>query len=136
MANVRATLRWMILGLVLLTLSVGAAVSVQASGLATVTGEVWFDVNGNGVREDSEPLLPQHPVTLVGYGVDGPGVLALRLVTDANGRFTFGNIEYGEYVLNAGDGAALDITVSNERSSATVALGVIGQRIFLPLLQR
>lgn len=132
-------IQWLVcLSALLCLLAVGllpASTHAQSS-LANVSGEVWFDANGNGKREVYEPLLVEHPVTLVSRGDALPGVLAVRVVTDENGRFSFRNIEFGDYTISAGTGAVQDINVSMERSSTAVSLGVLGQRIFLPVLQK
>lgn len=139
MKTISSNVRW--IGWLLTALFLGAlwlqAAPVHAQGgLANVSGEVWLDGNGNGERESYEPLLANHPVMLVSRGEGLPGVLAVRVVTDENGRFAFRNIQYGDYTLSAEDGSTKDISVSLERSSATVSLSVAGMQLFLPVMSK
>ncbi|MEZ4638405.1 MAG: hypothetical protein R2873_29525 [Caldilineaceae bacterium] len=128
-------------GLVLVMLVVAAlwtqVTMVHAqSGLATVTGEVWLDANDNGERDEMEPLLAEQPVTLVSRGDGLPGVMTVLVYSDADGRFTFPNVGFGDYTLRTESGQAREITVSLERSTASVILPVAGQRVFLPVVGR
>jgi hypothetical protein len=127
---------WLLAALFLGALWLQAAPVHAQGGLATVSGEVWLDGNGNGEQESYEPLLANHPVTLISRSEGLPGVLAVRVVTDEDGRFTFRNIQYGDYSLSAEDGPAKDISVSLERSSATVSLSVAGMQLFLPVMNK
>ncbi|HEX8773398.1 MAG TPA: hypothetical protein VF735_07295 [Pyrinomonadaceae bacterium] len=55
-----------------------------------LTGVVWFDANGNGQLDESEPPLPDVRVVL-GSSRD--------TLTDENGVFTIGDLPPGEHVL-------------------------------------
>jgi hypothetical protein len=63
-------------------------------GRATVTGQVWEDLNGNGQRETGEDAsnLPNVPVTLT-VNVNLPGLLSTTITTNtttnASGVYTF-----------------------------------------------
>jgi hypothetical protein len=76
----------------------GATVSglsdAAVRGRATVTGQVWEDLNGNGQRETGEDAsnLPNVPVTLT-VNVNLPGLLSTTITTNtttnASGFYTF-----------------------------------------------
>lgn len=51
---------------------------------APVTGTVWYDLNGNGVRDPGEPGAAGVPVYLLHNGV-----IVASSVTDANGLYSF-----------------------------------------------
>jgi hypothetical protein len=78
------------------TVTSGAAISRTAAvrGRATVTGQVWEDLNGNGQRETGEDAsnLPNVPVTLT-VNVNLPGLLSTTITTNtttnASGFYTF-----------------------------------------------
>jgi uncharacterized protein YneF (UPF0154 family) len=77
------------------TVTSGAAISRTAAvrGRATVTGQVWEDLNGNGQRETGEDAsnLPNVPVTLT-VNVDLPGLLSTTITTStvtSGGFYTF-----------------------------------------------
>jgi hypothetical protein len=78
------------------TVTSGAAISRTAAvrGRATVTGQVWEDLNGNGVRDGSENVgaLPGVTVNLT-VTVNLPGLLSTTITTtattNASGVYTF-----------------------------------------------
>jgi hypothetical protein len=77
------------------TVTSGAAISRTAAvrGRATVTGQVWEDLNGNGQRETGEDAsnLPNVPVTLT-VNVNLPGLLSTTITTStvtSGGFYTF-----------------------------------------------
>jgi hypothetical protein len=73
---------------------VGGLSDAAVRGRATVTGQVWEDLNGNGVRETGEDAsnLPNVPVTLT-VTVNLPGLLSTTITTNtttnASGFYTF-----------------------------------------------
>jgi hypothetical protein len=77
------------------TVTSGAAISRTAAvrGRATVTGQVWEDLNGNGQRDAGEGVgaLPGVPVTLT-VTVNLPGLLSTTITTNtvtSGGFYTF-----------------------------------------------
>jgi hypothetical protein len=77
------------------TVTSGAAISRTAAvrGRATVTGQVWEDLNGNGVRETGENVgaLPEVTVNLT-VTVNLPGLLSTTITTStvtSGGFYTF-----------------------------------------------
>ena len=80
------------LGAALLSMMAGA----QA---ASISGTVFFDLNGNGVRDaTSEYGLPTWTLQLVPVSPAGP---TLSTNTDVNGRFTYSSLAAGSYTLSA-----------------------------------
>jgi len=75
-------------------------IMVAAAGLAhgasadhlSVSGELWQDLNADGLRQADEPGIGQWPVALRPASGDD-----LEVRTDAEGRYTFGGLEAGGY---------------------------------------
>jgi len=64
---------------------------------ATITGTKYIDMNGNGVRDEGEPILPGWTIILEGVNVIFEG----SSITDPNGLFSFsGNVTQGQYQLS------------------------------------
>jgi hypothetical protein len=122
--------------LILFASTAGTTRAENPANLATITGIVWFDLNRNGVRDQGEPLMSNHPVYLEEIGDDLPGAMIARVETDGEGVFTFPNLEHGSYRIYLKDGTSLDVAISHERSAASVELSFAGRQIFLPLLNR
>ncbi len=69
---------------------------------------VWFDTNGNGTQEATEASIAGATVTLTrpGFGLDGvagnadDALAVATAITDANGKYFFGNLTPGSYVVN------------------------------------
>jgi cyclophilin family peptidyl-prolyl cis-trans isomerase len=72
--------------------------SANASGV--VTGVAFVDSNQNGTRDPQEFVIPGITMTLSGTTSQGSQVSATA-ATDANGAFTFQNVQPGTYQLNA-----------------------------------
>ena len=82
-------------------IGLGAALLSTLAGAqaASITGTVFFDFNGNGLRDAvSEYGLPQWSLQLVPVSPAGPTVSA---TTDVNGHFNFGSLAAGDYTLAA-----------------------------------
>jgi hypothetical protein len=63
---------------------------------AALGNYVWIDSNGDGVQDASEKGVSG--VTVILYAADGTTVVA-STVTDADGRYYFGNLNPGTYVV-------------------------------------
>jgi phage terminase large subunit-like protein len=73
--------------------TVGGSSDAAVRGRATVTGQVWEDLNGNGQRDAGETVgaLPNVPVTLT-VTVNLPGLLSTTITTNtvtSGGFYTF-----------------------------------------------
>lgn len=62
-----------------------------------ITGVVWNDTNVDGERQNTENLVPGIEVLLVNLN-DSGNVLA-RTSTNSNGRYTFSDLEQGNYIV-------------------------------------
>ena len=63
---------------------------------------VWYDGDGDGLRDPKEPGTPGVTVTLYngdGTPVPGPSGQPIRAVTDTNGAYSFGNLVPGDYLV-------------------------------------
>jgi len=65
------------------------------SGDLSISGQKYYDINGNGVQDADEPGIPGGDVSLV---LDGKVVA--NTTTDDNGVYTFNNILPGTYTIN------------------------------------
>jgi protocatechuate 3,4-dioxygenase beta subunit len=63
---------------------------------AALGNYVWLDTNGDGVQDASEKGISG--VTVILYAADGVTVVA-STVTDADGKYYFGNLNPGTYVV-------------------------------------
>ena len=64
--------------------------------LGTINGTKFSDVNGNGLRELSDPVLPGWTIQLVNASNN---VIFGSNITDSKGMFVFNNIPPGTYLL-------------------------------------
>ncbi|MGN1019264.1 MAG: SdrD B-like domain-containing protein [Aristaeellaceae bacterium] len=74
-----------------------AVCGVGASSMAVVSGYVWLDENGDGVRQDDEHGQAGCLIELVLRGGD----TMYQLVTGEDGNYIFGAVEPGEYNIRA-----------------------------------
>jgi protocatechuate 3,4-dioxygenase beta subunit len=103
---------------------------------------VWFDVNGDGLQDDTD--VPLAGVTLTITNLDGSAVTDVygnsvtTTTTDADGRYSFDFLPFGQYVVTvtvpagylptiagAGEDAGAD---SSDGSATSVELTTDGQR--------
>jgi uncharacterized repeat protein (TIGR01451 family) len=68
--------------------------------------KIYFDINGDGIQNGTEPGIPGVTVTLKdgsGNDIDSdpatPGVQPTTTVTDANGQYTFIDLPFGTYTV-------------------------------------
>lgn len=74
-----------------------AQAGVGVASMATVSGYVWLDENGDGVRQDNEPGQAGVVIDLVVRGGD----TRYSMVTGEDGQYVFGAVEAGEYNIRA-----------------------------------
>ena len=74
-----------------------AVCGIGASSMAVVSGYVWLDENGDGVRQDEEHGQAGCLIELVLRGGD----TMYQLVTGEDGNYVFGAVEPGEYNIRA-----------------------------------
>src|SRR6516165_511930 len=80
---------------------------LDASTLGTISGVVFVDGNGNGVRDANEAAVAGAPLTLTGTTAAGAPATA-SATTDANGGYQFLNVAAGTYQITAGPVSFLD----------------------------
>ncbi|HNU52412.1 MAG TPA: SdrD B-like domain-containing protein [Verrucomicrobiota bacterium] len=99
------------------TLAAGGAASASFGDLAVgqISGTVFEDRDGNGLRGDSEPGLGGVTVTLVGTQPDRSAV------TSANGAYGFNDVPAGSYTVVESDPPGFVSTTANTRSVSLVA---------------
>jgi len=66
---------------------------------SSLAGLVFNDVNGNGIRDDNEPIIPSVDITLVGIDVRGDSV-DITITSGIDGLFYFDGIVAGTYDLS------------------------------------
>ena len=74
-----------------------AVCGIGASSMAVVSGYVWLDENGDGVRQDEEHGQAGCLIELVLRG----GETMYQLVTGEDGNYVFGAVKPGEYNIRA-----------------------------------
>ena len=73
----------------------------EAGSQATVSGTVFDDVNGNGVRDQGEATVPNVSINLYGSISDSCGAKgSVNLFSDASGNFLVGSLPPGDYFAN------------------------------------
>lgn len=70
-----------------------AVAAPAAAGAATLTGVAFKDLDRDGVRQASEPVLADQQIDL--YAPDGPYLT--KAITDAFGRYTIPDLVAGDY---------------------------------------
>ncbi|WP_144720338.1 SdrD B-like domain-containing protein [Agrococcus jejuensis] len=66
-------------------------------GTQMLSGVVWVDEDGDGVRDAGEPGIPDVTVIVVWEGPLGP--IELTVVTDADGAWTLPNVPAGDWTV-------------------------------------
>jgi SdrD B-like domain len=87
-----------------LTLAAGQSATVNfGENQATISGNIFYDYNGDGVQEANEPNLAGWGVFLDmnNNGVYDPGI-DIRTFSDANGNYSFTNLAPGSYNVMQG----------------------------------
>ncbi len=113
-------------GLVLLT---GALPALAATSGVTVSGAVWLDLDGDGVRDAEDPGRAGVPVTL-----RTAATILDATVSAADGSWTFGNVAPGSYTVvvnppidhrvTTGAGTvAIDVATSDVTDGPSIGLG-------------
>lgn len=97
--NYQKNVRRMVLGLCFF---VGIYYTANASDFAagTINGKVWKDDNANGQQDNGEAGLPDMDAILWQAQADGTPIIAVQTMrTDADGLYTFANVDDGNYVV-------------------------------------
>jgi hypothetical protein len=112
-------IRWLVLGLLIISFAALRLSPVaHAAAELSITGTVWDDTNGDGVRQSGEPGSPNLGVELgrlLGgkfVFTDANGFLLFRdaqgryVRTDTTGQYKFANLEPGSYAVRLQTGTA------------------------------
>ncbi|MBH0130352.1 SdrD B-like domain-containing protein [Salinibacterium sp. NK8237] len=95
-------------------------------GSATLTGVVFDDPDGDGIRDSGEVGIPNATVTVVWAGPNGP--VTITVITDSSGEWVLTNLPAGTYTATVD----LDTVDSDYRpttgTSSTVELPAFGSR--------
>ena len=73
--------------------------------VGTKSGVKFDDLNGNGVRDQGEPVIADWPISLYKQGAQG-FTLEDSTTTNANGAYSFGPLDPGTYRVCEGTGPA------------------------------
>ncbi|MEM9646425.1 MAG: PKD domain-containing protein, partial [Planctomycetota bacterium] len=77
----------------------------------SISGVLFEDLSGNGMRSEDEPLLFNVPVTL---DIGNDGVVDRTVLTDKSGRYEFVDLPHGLYRIQAGIDPAWENTTPTE----------------------
>lgn len=95
-------------------------------GSAALTGVVFDDRNGNGLRDAGEPGIPGAKVTVV---FDGPlGPVTITVTTDDTGNWRLGRLPAGEYTATLDLGSVAAGLRASTGTSVDVTLPAFGER--------
>ena len=81
-----------ILIMLIVTALGGAAMAAVPAGTGGISGVVYFDANGNGVRDGGEAGVAGATVTVVDVATEG-GVYQQAVVTVGDGAYAFGGLD-------------------------------------------
>ena len=95
--------------------------AAAAENAGSVKGVVFFDKNGDGIRQSDEPGFSGVVVALFGKRVDRP--FCMTTVTDREGRFAFSGAQIG-------DGSNFTVSTGGAPLAAAVPTHYHPQRIF------
>ena len=93
-------------------------------GNLSISGQKYYDINGNGVQDADEPGIPGSAVSLVDNGK-----VVANTTTDDNGLYSFKNILPGTYTINDPVPGGLILTTSSS-ITVTVTTTVVVQANF------
>ncbi len=130
---------WMGLALVvaLMVATWGFAPSAHAGADGLITGTVFQDLNGDGMRGPGEPALPHRAVYLQRVDVEVAGAAVLSVTSNAEGVFVFEHLPAGTYRVDAEGGAQAVVVVGSVQAPLSVDLAVSHPfRLFLPITVR
>lgn len=101
-----------ILIVLIVTVLGGAALAAVPAGTGGISGSVYFDANGNGVRDGGEAGAAGATVTVVDVATEG-GVYQQAVVTGGDGAYSFGGLDAGDYRVTETDAPGYVSTTAN-----------------------
>ncbi|MBK9362042.1 MAG: carboxypeptidase regulatory-like domain-containing protein [Rubrivivax sp.] len=81
--------------------------------LARIGDRVWEDKNGDGEQDAGENGIPGAIVKLYTCVNNAPGVFVGQTTTDANGNYTFANLQPGDYIVEFTTPGGYERTLAN-----------------------
>lgn len=113
--------------------SAGATLKVDNSGIGSISGNLFYDQNADGIENGTDAALTGRTVFL-DYNNDGtPDPGDPTATTDSNGNFSFANIPAGTYQLGVvlpqgwqvttNGGALPSVTVNANQNTSAPAIG-------------
>ena len=87
------------------------------SGGLSISGQKYYDINGNGLQDEDEPGIPGGEVSLVENGK-----VVANTTTDENGLYSFENVLPGTYTINDPVPTGMVLTTS---STVTVTIKTV-----------
>jgi len=75
-------------------------IPIPSQNLGSVTGYKWHDMNGDGIKDVSEPFLANWPIYITA-DIEGMSFV-LSTMTDANGVYNFPTLTYGTRYITEG----------------------------------
>jgi len=121
-------LRLHMIGLCLALVLAPAPRPLQAACENFVSGAVYFDANGNGIQEPTEPY------TSAWVRLQQNGQLYAEKLAEAEFGFVFEHVPCGNYQVFVGNQYATDIQVDDVGPSLSLTLGQPRFVLFFPVL--
>lgn len=87
-------------------LAIAAAAAAQAGGGFSISGAVWYDADGNGLRAPAEAPLAGYRLFLDADADSGLDADEATALTNADGRYTFSTPNAGTYTVRRAPDAA------------------------------
>jgi len=106
-----------------ITIAQGQSVSYVDAGLVpngSISGEIWHDINGNGLINNGEPGIAGVQLTLVGTGADAG--ITQTVITGTNGLYHFSNVAQGTYIIEMSVPKGDNLTLANVGGAADAAI--------------
>jgi hypothetical protein len=105
---------------------VSAGFAAAPAGTGAISGAVYFDGNGNGLRDLGEAGIAGATVIARDAATNG-GVYQQSFVTGGDGLFTFGGLNAGDYTVSETDAPGYISTTAATRTVAVSNVVVLGQ---------
>lgn len=83
----------------------------------SISGIKYNDLNGDGIRESGEPVIPNWSINLYSNGT------LITVNTDSNGTYTFPNLKPGTYIITE----PITNMITTEPSSGNYTVTIIGK---------
>jgi len=83
---------------------------------ASIGQMVWEDLNADGIRNINEPAIEGIRLSLTGTTLSGDPIQATT-ISDAQGKYSFNNLQAGNYTIEVHTGSTYQITALHKGSS-------------------